>query len=692
MDKTFNAEQTHLTKVYTQLQTTLEQLNTALSKNKDTAVDFKKNSGKRVALNFDSYADNLDTFAAMESMNKEIDAFNTKQSNMEEMKARIIRLLPSAYFARIDLLYPDEQASIPFYIGPAGFSPDADNPVVLDWRSPLADLYYNNRLGETSYSANNMDIPVTVDKRRQFLVHEDVLENVFDSDVAIQDPLLVKTLQQNKGNQMSSITATIQREQNVIIRDTSSQALLVNGIAGSGKTSVVLQRIAYLLYRYRENLISEDVLLLTPNKLFTNYINRVLPSLGETSPQQMTFSQLLDQFIDIDIAFDEPSSHLSKLSEKLPNFELSKNDFRNLKLNGNMIFSKTRIKSLFDQTPKTMTLQKRITALTSVLEEKINQGIAKASTSKQAQSDLTALSDAQQEKIFGKLITPNSDEETQRATKKMLEFKYRKVLKVINLKKWVNISNILQEMLESDQLNKLDYAFTRLITLDLARKNLRFVMIDEIQDYTLEQIYFLIKAFPKAQWTLVGDEFQSITDVEHPLTFDGLKNLFEENNVSVTQRNLFTSYRSSGEITAQFVKYGSAKLPELIHTVQEGGEKPVFAEAKTIEELAGNISQQISDLSSDELSAIITDSDSEAQDIIGQVGLDTLVLPSKKEKLPDSGVVVLPLSLAKGLEFDNVIVTNVNSEYYRGNFGNNRLYTAFSRGSKRLFVNSLGEA
>jgi Superfamily I DNA and RNA helicases len=280
MDNSFQSEQKHLTMVHQTLQATLTSIEPLLANNAEQAKDFKKTVGKETALNFDSYADNLDTFAAIETMNKQIDSFNNKQTQLQNTKARVLRLLPAPYFARIDLKYPDETTSIPFYIGSAGFSPTPEEPMIIDWRSPIADLYYNNQIGATHYLANERKIDVSVDKRRQFILHNDVLENLFDTDVALQDPLLIKTLQANKNSQMSSITATIQKEQNVIIRDTDSPALLVNGIAGSGKTSVVLQRIAYLLYRYRENLVANEMLLLTPNQLFTDYIKQVFTKFG----------------------------------------------------------------------------------------------------------------------------------------------------------------------------------------------------------------------------------------------------------------------------------------------------------------------------------------------------------------------------------------------------------------------------
>lgn len=486
---------------------------------------------------------------------------------------------------------------------------------------------------------------------------------------------------------MGSITATIQKEQNVIIRDTDSRVLLVNGIAGSGKTSVVLQRIAYLLYKYRTKLTSDDVLLLTPNVLFTNYINQVLPSLGEESPLQMTFDQLLGSFNNSQLSFTAKNSHIQQLSQQLSEFDLTADSFKNIKLNGKLVFDKATIKQYFDQTPKSMSLDKRITALTSVLINQVENGIEIDSKNGKIQAELTNLTDSEQEQIFGRIISPNSDTAFKNATKRMLQWRNQKLLKQLEQKNWLNINQIIKAVLQIEQINQLDYAFTKLQLLNLARKNLKFVMIDEIQDYSLDQVLFLITAFPNAQWTLVGDQFQSIHNSQDPLTFETLKHIFEKHNIKVTQRNLYTSYRSSGEITKAFVKHGSPELLQKINIIQVGGKKPSFVDNNDLEQLIKNLKSQIKQFDHDELSAIIT-SDSHLADSLNK-RIDNIVLGTTTDTLPESGIVVLPLALAKGLEFDNVIVADIDSMYYRDKqFGENRIYTAFSRASKNLIVNT----
>lgn len=252
----------------------------------------------------------------------------------------------------------------------------------------------------------------------------------------------------------------------------------------------------------------------------------------------------------------------------------------------------------------------------------------------------------------------------------------------------MNLSHIVKNTLHVETINQLDYSYTRLKLLNLAQKKLRFAMVDEIQDYSLDQIIFLITAFPKANWTLVGDQFQSILATENPLTFDNLKDIFEQHKIKVTQRNLYTSYRSSGAITKAFISHGAPGLIEKITTVQTGGVLPQWIESHNTDALIDNLRKQIEEFNTDELSAIITD-DSTLASLINDK-IKQVVLGTNAEKLPANGVVALPLTLAKGLEFDNVIIANLNTAYYQDSqFGENRIYTAFSRASKQLIINQV---
>ena len=293
----FEQEQTHLTTIYQQLTATLAAINDAQSQNHQAGNTIKAQITGEAKLNFDSYADNLDTFAALETINKEIDMLNLKTDSLLARKDETLRLLEQPYFAKIALTFPEDPDTEAFYLGSASYTNQDGEPVIFDWRSPIADVYYQQTFGPTSYQANGRQIPVTLKQRRQFQIQAAQLIDFFDTQIAIEDPLLLATLKEAKTTQMSAITATIQKEQNAIIRQQTTDHLLIDGIAGSGKTSVIFQRIAYLLYRQRKELALNEVLMISPNRLFQDYIAQVLPDLGEQTPVNLTLQQLLAQLL-----------------------------------------------------------------------------------------------------------------------------------------------------------------------------------------------------------------------------------------------------------------------------------------------------------------------------------------------------------------------------------------------------------
>ena len=255
-------EQQHLTTVYHELQAAKkvyeEQLANTMKDGKHMLEEFGRDS----KLNFDSYADNLETFAMLEMKNREIDQWNLKNEATAKNLDKVKRLLQVPYFGKIGVTFEDSpEEPENFYIGVNDFTSLEEETRIHDWRSPIASLFYDNVLGKTAYMAHQQTIPVQLDLKRQLI--------------------------------MKDITTTIQQEQNQIIRDETQPLLLVNGIAGSGKTSAIMQRIAYLLYQHRAEITADNILLLSPNSTFIDYISQVLPNLGERNPLNLTLLQFL---------------------------------------------------------------------------------------------------------------------------------------------------------------------------------------------------------------------------------------------------------------------------------------------------------------------------------------------------------------------------------------------------------------
>ena len=201
--------------------------------------------------------------------------------------SEFVKLKESPYFGKINFV--DDGFSEELYIGRYGLTPEGSyEPVIVDWRAPVASLFYKGMLGKTSYTSPQGEIPIDILGRRQLIVKKAKLEGYFDSDINIQDEILQMVLSSKSGEKLKDIVNTIQKEQDEIIRSDRNKVVVVNGVAGSGKTTIALHRVAYLLYNYRQQL-TDKVLILGPNDIFMDYISEVLPNLGETAVRNETF-------------------------------------------------------------------------------------------------------------------------------------------------------------------------------------------------------------------------------------------------------------------------------------------------------------------------------------------------------------------------------------------------------------------
>ena len=286
--KIFEEEQAHLTQTHGKLRAMKEELEERINTISEKAAKEKQDIRSNLSLNFDSDTDSMETYIEFEAMSHSITQYNIEQDAAAEKLGRVKRLLKAPYFARVKLQFDPSEKPEDYYIGSAGVSENAFEHLVIDWRSPIAETYYNQENGKTFYTVNGKRVDVDLQLRRQYNLEEDRLYSFFDTQVAIEDPMLLQSLASSRTDKMKAITATIQKEQNAVIRCADVPVLLVNGIAGSGKTSVLLQRIAYLFYRQRENLRPDQVYLLTINPVFRQYIDQVLPDLGEENPRTIT--------------------------------------------------------------------------------------------------------------------------------------------------------------------------------------------------------------------------------------------------------------------------------------------------------------------------------------------------------------------------------------------------------------------
>ncbi|HFU5892863.1 TPA: UvrD-helicase domain-containing protein [Enterococcus faecium] len=698
-------EEAYLKNVYQKLIDKKNELRESMDTAKIEGNQSLKEMAGELRLNFDSYLDNLDTFSMIEMKNREIDQMNIKQKNAENQLAKIERLLKSPYFGKVVVDFLDNEPKESFYIGTANFTDDADENLVYDWRSPIAELFYNNMIGPSSYTVRQNKIDTVIKERRQFLLERDRLVKFFDTSVAIQDDVLLEVLGQDETNEMKAITATIQSEQNTIIRDVKSQNILVNGVAGSGKTSAIMQRIAYLLYLYRDTMTSDDLLILSPNHRFIDYISNVLPSLGERNPLNLTIIQLVSQLSAEEIEGEEAyfkritGENVSEQTERLrskkfidnlkqsdPLFLDHPNFIRGLTKNGKTVLSKKTIEKIYEKVPAHPKLIDRLQATKKALMSEWKNHLLKQAKSPAVQNQVLSLTEDRQLELFGKLISDDSEQSIVAYARKLLQKKYRKITRQIEEMAWVDEHQLFERIYEKRYGSAYAWQPTRTVdeaVIILAIRHLlvekvnvpafRYLLIDEVQDYTLAQLGLLIELFPKTHFTLVGDENQAIFNSS--TTFADIMRCFDDYHLPIHRYDLRNSYRSSGAITELFKTYAVDQEKIDIVSIRPQGKEPEYRSFRSSEELLKILAEILVSLKG-EKAAVITQTEEETQMLQESI---------KKNSYGLENCQIIPLSLAKGLEFDHVILypfENDGDEQRR----RRQMYTAISRGMKSIVV------
>ncbi|WP_291292923.1 UvrD-helicase domain-containing protein [Enterococcus sp.] len=703
MEKQRIVEEQHLAFVYQKLVTRQQALRLFLDKGYASHLQDLQAIGSDIRLNFDNLSDSLETYAAIESKNREIDQMNLSLQSAEKELATIERLLKSPYFGKIAVDFLDGEAAESFYIGINGFADEDSQNLIYDWRSPIAELFYNNTLGASSYQVNDQRIPVSIENRRQLIVDQDQLLRFFDTSVAIQDEVLLTALEKNDGKKMRDITASIQREQNAVIRDQSSQALLVNGVAGSGKTSVIMQRVAYLLYQYRSQITSDNVLILSPNQEFIHYISDVLPSLGEKNPLNQTIRQFCSLLLqetktaplENEAAYfarlQAPVSFQTKtirsnefidfLQEAANQTLHNEPRFHSILRKGKVVIAKETIQSIYRSTPH-LPLIERLQATKKRLISAWEAQIMRNAKKSQLQDQVLALSEQQQLRYFGHLIEDDSPAGIQTYTEQLLRIKYRVVDEQLKGNRWIDEEQFLehyytaftQQPYLKHSTVTLDEAVVRLFIRHrfiekLPVPSLAFLLIDEIQDYTPAQCRLLLTLFPRAAFTMVGDENQAIFN--SAIAFSEIQKIFESQNRTLQRYDLRTSYRSSGEITRLFAELVTKSTMSIV-PIRPAGEIPRFLRFDHEEKWLSVIMPFIQTGRS---YTILTKSAKEAA-----------FLEKQFRETGQMPLAIYSIDIAKGREFDHVILYDISKEKFQTAQDKRILYTLLSRSMESILV------
>lgn len=694
-DPVFREEQLHLSDTYAKLQEIGRELVRKMERTRAAAAADKRSMSEELAPNFATYADAMETYADFAAMNRVIDAYNLAQDADAERLANVELLLKQPYFAKVALQFKPGQKPKELYIGTAGIADEAYRRLVVDWRSPVAEVYYNQDTGPTSYVADGRTIDVDLKLRRQFDIDEDRLNAYFDTTVAIQDSLLLASLSKRRTAQMQAITATIQKEQNQVVRHEDVPVLLVSGIAGSGKTSVLLQRIAYLFYQMRGSLDAREVFLITPNPVFRDYIAGVLPDLGERNPESLTWNEFARGLLPPDRGVGEANADLSTLARidaAVRDFEFDAFDFRDIRVRDVRLVSADSIRKLSDKLRRIPAGPHRVTLMREELHARLEARLAQMAGTDETLDALSTLSLDEQLRIFHEAIAPADEQEERALALRYLRDRYADAFAAVDNDDWLRIDRIGMRLLGTDGLSPLEWLYLKMALTGLGNPNAKYVMIDEVQDYTAAQLAVLTRYFRRAHFLLLGDPNQAIAP--GTATFDEVRAVFEAARGPVEECRLMTSYRSTPEITELFASLLGEDERTNISAVQRADEPPAIVSCPDETSYAAALREAVAAARDDEgLSAVIAPWKHEAKRLQKLLGDDAPPLADDTVSLPAQGIVLITLKLAKGLEFDRVIVPDASERVFPADdpLSRRRLYTTLSRATRSLVVLAHGE-
>ncbi len=592
--------------------------------------------------------------------------------------AEFTKLKESPYFGKVN--FEDNGYAEQIYVGRYGLTPEGNfDAAIVDWRAPVASLFYKGTLGETSYKSPDGEVLVDILARRQIMIKKGKLEGFFDSDIDVKDDILQMILSSNAGEKLKDIVMTIQKEQDEIIREERMKVVVVNGVAGSGKTTIALHRVAYLLYNFREQL-GDKVLILGPNDIFIDYIGDVLPTLGESNVNQQTFASfaineigLHELVIDItayleevlngneeiisEIKYKGGEEFITVLDEKCDELEANYFNFEPAKFFDEEVVSVEEINELFEKHYKYMPLfrrsQKIKRIITSKLKDKRDELVRNLNN--EVKEKLSALSEEQ-------LVIEQNNIEFQR------KIRIREIVRELmtqknNLAKWIDnesIVDIYKEFTKTQNLSYLDLPAILYLMIKLDGKKvsqeIKHIVIDEAQDYSMLQFIVLKELTGCRSYTIVGDANQRLIKVEETPAMLRLKSLF---GGFVKNYALNKSYRS----TFQIMEYASKLLNEdaIVPFVRKGKYDVEEIDVKDQDDLIDTILETLEDYDDENYDniAIITKDKEQLRRIAPELKKFTKLLAFDREDvIYRGGKVIVPSYYAKGLEFDGVIIVN----------------------------------
>lgn len=606
-----------------------------------------------------------------------------------ERVLQLSKMYYSPYFGMID--YKDHQLNdeeICYYIGKSGLSENGE-PLILDWRTPAASLFYQQRLGEMIYHAPAGEREVDLLHRRQFIIKKGELKGLFDSEIDIKDDILQMVLSGNSGQRLKEVIATIQKEQDDIIREPLETNVILNGVAGCGKTTIVLHRIAYLLYNYRQQL-NNNVLIIGPNEIFMDYISDVLPDLGESdSSFQFTIKELAKRLIrpkkevlrtrdyyermltGRDKSFLKEAQYKSSLQFKsdlddaFKEYEERQLAKKDLVFQNQVVMSAKERNQLFSRTHVRLPYVRRIERIKRMIRARVRE-IRNDTLRRLNAAYRLKIQEARKAGDYFKVsaLEAEMNEVIHDYFVEVYHFikSLRTLYELPGIEEWYSgaIEAPEDKIWTEDDLVGLLYVKSKFEGKGCYP--IRHLVIDEAQDISIFGFYVLRQITGADSYTVVGDVRQKIKGNSHNSMMDNWeKVLSAQEKEKIKYYELDLSYRS----TRQIIDYarGLLKYKNEMRAVDRDGKEVLHLTFQNPLDLGTMIAEQAKRLQSEgmEKVAVLCQTIAEAKTLQGLIGDKAEIsLISTEEDKMDAPVLIMPVYFAKGLEFDAVIAVEAS--------------------------------
>lgn len=683
----------------------LKQAKEAADKKKSEIIEAKKDVRENTEHGITSLYTS-DGFEALVELSQYINPVTDKIIDYEEEEHKILlleKMIKSPYFARIDFKFDDEDEFEKIYIGRSSLRKNSYQEMyVYDWRSPIASVFYRFMTGEAFYDAPCGRVTGELNLKRQYEIKNGTLEYFFDSDVQIVDEFLRQLLSQNTTAKMKAIVETIQHEQDVVIRDMENDLLMVQGVAGSGKTSIALHRAAYLMYQgLQTKLSANNIMIISPNSIFEQYISNVLPELGEDNVISSVFEDILSALL-IGRKIQSRNDFLENLIVNSKYKEISRNS---IEFKTSSFFREILDQFLIDIPRQWIEFEDvyyegKCVVSGQILKDKI---LGRPETPLGIK--LEQLEDYILEQIFGTGKGRGHKEEKnliKQEIQKFIKIDIVELYKILfsneayfysllqNSNPSQNIKNIwkyTKENLEADSLYYDDAIAIAYLYLKIygtnKYKNIKQVVIDEAQDYYPLQYEIFNLLFSNAKFTILGDMKQTLAKKEDISFYEQIQKILNKKKSSLIM--LDKSFRCTNEILNFSLKF--IEQSSQIKSFNRNGDSPKVYIADNSEIFIDEIVKEIKLCQEKGFQSIclICKTEKNSTYLFNKIKHKLDIQLIKNGSVSDlQGVFILPVYMSKGLEFDTVLICDADSQNYHDEDDKNLLYVACTRALHKL--------